>query len=154
MLDMRGIRPAGTRKWRGRCPLCDSRTGFAIGPHPSGMHLSWHCFACNEHGNAIDMYAALNRLTVGQAIKALDDGKREDPVDRLGRLADAARASEGQYLLACDGCGRCREVRDVLEAAVIAGNGSWLWGRVGKRWLCVACLPADEFGDVVERLAA
>jgi hypothetical protein len=149
MLDMRGIRPAGAGKWRGRCPLCDVRTGFAIGPHPRGGYLSWRCFGCHLHGDALDMYAALNRVTLAEAIRALDDGKREEPADRVQRLADAARASEGAYVLACDGCGRCREVRDVLEAAVIAGNGSWQWGRVGKLWLCAACLPDDAFEDAV-----
>ena len=31
----------------------------------------WHCFGCNQGGDAVALFAALNRLTMGEAARAL-----------------------------------------------------------------------------------
>jgi hypothetical protein len=49
------------------CPLHpDTHASFVVYPDDHG-----HCFGCDWHGDQVDLYAVLHRLTVGEAIKEL-----------------------------------------------------------------------------------
>jgi hypothetical protein len=60
------LRPRGTRWWT-CCPLHSERIpSFCI--FPDGR---WKCFGCGKHGDAVDLYAALYNVSIGEALRAI-----------------------------------------------------------------------------------
>ena len=59
------------------CPLCGSGShaggdaAFSYRVNPSNNRAEWHCFACGEHGDIIDLYQAINGCDKPTAINAL-----------------------------------------------------------------------------------
>lgn len=54
------------RRGRGACPICgtsERSTAFSARGH------RWRCFACNEHGDVIDLLAKLDNLSLREAIR-------------------------------------------------------------------------------------
>lgn len=126
------------RNLRGACPLCGSSDGFMLDPRDK-----WHCFACNEHGDVIDLYQRLNNVTKRQALVALGGGIVSRPVTReeiSDKIADADRAKQGRYVLACVRCPATLELADELEAALalaMAGHAqNWQVAPDGIAALC------------------
>jgi len=73
VLSLIGFRPTWRRgpQLRGPCPIpgcCSSSS------RPFSVHLTrqvYHCFACRSHGNALDLWAAVRRLSLHHAAIAL-----------------------------------------------------------------------------------
>jgi len=85
------------RRGRGKCPLCDSRTGFSAS---EGKGV-WHCFSCGEAGDKITLVQKIHGLTFKDALIHLGIGdgplptiqfqyQKNDPAaewaDKLGRM--------------------------------------------------------------------
>lgn len=64
-----GARPL--RAGRGPCPLCGTSDGSTCFSSRPSRPSSWKCFACNEGGSSIDLWAALSGLDFRQTIKAM-----------------------------------------------------------------------------------
>ena len=69
VLDLIGFRATWRRgsQHRGPCPIpgCCSNSS-----HPFSVHLTrqcYRCFACHSHGNPLDLWAAVRRLSLHQA---------------------------------------------------------------------------------------
>ena len=78
VLELIGYQPRRRhgQQWRGPCPLHGSRsaTSFVFSVH-LGKDL-FHCFRCGAGGNALDLWAALQRLPLPTRASALA-GRRE-----------------------------------------------------------------------------
>lgn len=63
VLESRGVR---LRRGRGPCPICgtsERSTAFSV------RNGRWRCFACNEHGDVVDLVAKVNRVPLREAIR-------------------------------------------------------------------------------------
>jgi DNA primase len=69
VLELIGFRATWRRgpQLRGPCPIpyCPSASGRHFSVHLARQ--VYHCFACNGHGNALDLWAAVQRLPLHQA---------------------------------------------------------------------------------------
>ncbi len=100
------LRPAGVGSLKGLCPFHDEKSpSFHVRP----MLGVWHCFGCNEGGDAISFVQKVEHLTFHEAVERLavksgvelryEDGggrPRED-VGRRTRLIEAHRMAEQFY---------------------------------------------------------
>jgi DNA primase len=72
VLDLIGFQASWRQgpQFRGRCPIpgCCSASGRSFSVHLTRQ--IYHCFACRSWGNALDLWAAVQRLSLHQA--ALD----------------------------------------------------------------------------------
>lgn len=133
-----GVRSVGKQSWRGRCPLCDSSDGLAI--RRDRLILRFHCFACGERGSALDLVAKIDGCTVRDVLVRFGGKPPEvNPEQRLARMADAQRSTEGDYLIACDveGCDKYAWLPQLIDAAVIAAHGSNVWDLRNGEAFCV-----------------
>jgi len=79
------------RRGRGRCLLCDSRTGFSA----SEQKGIWHCFACGDRGDKITLIQKMHGCTFKDALTYLgiDGGplpKVESPYKRNEHIREWA----------------------------------------------------------------
>jgi DNA primase len=70
VLKLIGYQPNGRQgqQWRGPCPLHGSRSARS---RVFSVHLGknlFHCFRCGAGGNALDLWAALQRLPLHAAV--------------------------------------------------------------------------------------
>jgi DNA primase len=100
------LRPAGVGSLKGLCPFHDEKSpSFHVRP----MLGVWHCFGCNEGGDAISFVQKVEHLSFHEAVERLaaksgvelryEDGggrPRED-VGRRTRLIEAHRMAEQFY---------------------------------------------------------
>ena len=100
------LRPAGVGSLKGLCPFHDEKSpSFHVRP----VLGVWHCFGCNEGGDAISFVQKVEHLTFHEAVERLaskagvelryEDGggrPRED-VGRRTRLIEAHRMAEQFY---------------------------------------------------------
>lgn len=125
------LKSVGQDRWRGRCPISDHRSlgTFAVSRHRDG-HLIFQCFACGKRGSVIDLYAAMNNVTIREAIRSLG-GPNVPALSRdseLQRSYDSwQRQQPGYAWLICDSCGTMLKIEDELSFFVLCGLGSWLW---------------------------
>jgi hypothetical protein len=67
------------RKGRGRCAFtdCENRTGFSFQKDKG----RWRCFACNRHGDIVDLYRQFDGMSFVDALKAIgiEGGKPPEP---------------------------------------------------------------------------
>lgn len=125
------VRSVGIDRWRGRCPIGDHATGaFAVNRHADG-HLVFQCFSCHKRGSAIDLFAELNNLSVGDAIRKMSAGKAEvlssDAI--FQRSLDSWNRNQPQWAwLICDDCGEMEKLNSGLDFAILCALGSWQWG--------------------------
>lgn len=136
-LSMVDVKPAGRNRWRGRCPLCDVRTGFAV-EKGKREYPTWRCFGCGRYGSPLDLYAALEGITIGAAIARLADvsAPQMSAEDRVARIADEARATEGKYVIQCGKCPRTRDADGIDLAVMAAGGTPWI---VSSDWKDARC---------------
>ncbi len=138
------VRAAGLDRWRGRCPLCDCRTGFSIRRQLG--RLRFKCFGCGAGGDSIDLLAALGKTTIGAVLRSLGDEAPEvSDAERVARLADAARAGRAEFVAVCDRCGRHEEFRGrTYRTGRTSAMGElvasdWMVSQSGRRCLCPGC---------------
>jgi hypothetical protein len=64
------------RRSRGRCPFCESRTGFSVHDEKG-----FHCFACGIHGNKISFIQQFHKCDFKDALRffGLEPGKPPAP---------------------------------------------------------------------------
>jgi DNA primase len=55
----------------GRCPIHRGQRGDAF--HADLRHNGFHCFGCQAHGSVLDLIAALERCSIRQAARLLED---------------------------------------------------------------------------------
>jgi len=55
------------RTWRTNCPL-HGGTHLSLAVYPDG---GWHCFVCGCGGDVIDLYAALHKVSNGEALRRM-----------------------------------------------------------------------------------
>jgi DNA primase len=70
LLDYQPVRQSGEQV-RGPCPVHGSRSAMS---RCFAAHLGknvWHCFRCGASGNALDLWAALTRQEIYQAVLEL-----------------------------------------------------------------------------------
>ena len=120
------LRPAGVGSLRGLCPFHDEKSpSFHVRP----MLGVWHCFGCNEGGDAISFVQKVDHLTFHEAVERLaakagvelryEDGggrPRED-VGRRTRLIEAHRIAAqfyGEQLAKGDGASEAVTARQFL----------------------------------------
>lgn len=72
-----GARPL--RAGRGPCPLCGTSDGSTCFSSRPSRPSSWHCFACNEGGSSIDLWAGLSGVAFRQALEAMASHLGLDP---------------------------------------------------------------------------
>jgi DNA primase len=70
VLELIGYKPRRRhgQQWRGPCPLHGSHSVASCG---FSVHLGknlFHCFRCGAGGNALDLWAALQRLPLYEAV--------------------------------------------------------------------------------------
>jgi hypothetical protein len=137
------LRSVGRDRWRGRCPI-DSQgsDAFSVMRHKDG-HLIFSCFSCHERGSVIDLFAKLEGISVGEAIRILSkDLPAELSHDTiLQRAYDRhVRDNQSAYILVCSipGCFSVKKVETELDAAVLCSGSSWQWkvSRNGSKALC------------------
>ena len=152
------VKPAGKGKWRGKCPLCNVRTGFSV--YTRHGDLVWHCFGCARGGDSLDMFGLLNNLTMREVIGKFRGGTETlvTSADRVARIADADRASQGKYILCCACCPRTLELADDLEVALAlkeAGHAqNWSVapdGDLAVCWDCLAKHASEKLDHVSDR---
>lgn len=112
---------------RGMCPLCKAspHTGSVFKVDPSTG--KWHCFACEKHGDVVDLHAALERMTLAEAARDLAGPapKQSTPVvpretgisDSDAKRAERIRALAGAMLA------RSRPIDGTLGARYLIGRG-------------------------------
>jgi len=124
-----GLRRAG-RSYKGLCPFHDEKTpSFSVSPERG----SYHCFGCQEGGNAFTFLMKLEGLTFPEAVRAL---ARENGVEipeavsgergqaeRLFEAAEVAQACYREALGARGNPGADYLARRGLDAALIEGFG-------------------------------
>lgn len=125
------LKSVGRDRWRGRCPILGHRSfgTFVVSRHRDG-HLIWQCFACGKRGSVIDLYAAMNNVTIRDAIKHFSGGN----VPVLSKEAELQRSYDswlrtqpGFAWLFCDNCGATKKIETELDFFVLCLRGSWLW---------------------------
>jgi len=69
VLDLLGFHPHTTHgaQQRGPCPLHGSTHGTARCFSANLEQHTFHCFKCGRHGNALDLWAAANPLSIYDA---------------------------------------------------------------------------------------
>jgi DNA primase len=139
------LRPTGRGRWRGNCPIMEhSRPGsFEVKRHRDG-HYVFSCFSCSLSGDVINLVAALDRITVGEAVRKLRSGATKlSPAAEMQRAKDSFDRRQGAYVLACV-APRCLseplQLTDNLEVAlalVEAGHAQhWAVASDGCAALC------------------
>lgn len=63
VLESRGVR---LRRGRGPCPICGTSDRSSAFSTRDGR---WRCFACNEHGDVVDLVAKLDQVSLREAIR-------------------------------------------------------------------------------------
>lgn len=63
------LRQKGSRFWA-CCPFHEEKTA-SMCFFPDGK---WHCFGCGKHGDAADLYAALQGVSLAEALRAVNGG--------------------------------------------------------------------------------
>lgn len=64
------LRPAGNGVFKGLCPFHDEKTpSFTVTP----ARGTYHCFGCDEHGDAITWVTTIDHLTFPEAVRSLAD---------------------------------------------------------------------------------
>jgi putative transposase len=73
VLAVLGFRPRSDHagQWRGACPLHGSTSGTAHCFSANTHAHTYHCFKCGRSGNALDLWAAANRLSIYDAALGL-----------------------------------------------------------------------------------
>jgi hypothetical protein len=85
------LRQRGSRWWA-LCPFHNERTpSFCIF---SDDH--WYCFGCGKHGDAADLYAAVHKVTIGEALRAVN-GEVWKPKPRTFTVNDLRTIIEDWY---------------------------------------------------------
>lgn len=99
------LRPAGADSLKGLCPFHDEKTpSFHVRPS-AGF---WHCFGCDEGGDAVSFVRKIEHLDFPQAIEFLanqlgitveysDRPERSQTFGQRQRLVDALRTAEQYY---------------------------------------------------------
>lgn len=99
------LRPAGADSLKGLCPFHDEKTpSFHVRP-AAGF---WHCFGCDEGGDAVSFVRKIEHLDFPQAIEFLaaqlgitveysDRPERSQTFGQRQRLVDALRTAEQYY---------------------------------------------------------
>lgn len=124
-------------QWRTKCPIGAHRSRcFSVRKHKDG-HKVFTCFACGIRGNVIDLYAALERISVKDALRKMSAKKeipRLSPDMVMQRAFDSLALSEPGYgVLVCDKCGQKRGINSLLDFAILCSHGSpWDAGRDGS----------------------
>jgi hypothetical protein len=107
---------------------------FSVSLHKDG-HQVFQCFACGKRGSVIDLYAALEGIDTGEAIRKLSSGdlpelsreailqKVKDQIDRAYPAFDYA---------VCDKCGAVFLENEYGEAR----SHGWKVSRSGKVCIC------------------
>ncbi len=140
------LRSVGRNRWRGKCPIADHQSlgTFSVALHADG-HQIFQCFACGLRGSAIDLFAALDGISVREAIAKLS-GKDLPRISEGAILERAYDAIERSYpklaLVACDtpGCDSRLSFDSWLDfvIAVASQSGGWDLGSDGSA-RCGAC---------------
>jgi DNA primase len=100
------LRPAGVGSLKGLCPFHDEKSpSFHVRP----VLGVWHCFGCNEGGDAISFVQKVEHLTFHEAVERLaaksgvelryveGGGRPREDVGRRTRLIDAHRTAAQFY---------------------------------------------------------
>ena len=120
------VRRRGSRWWA-CCPLHGEKT-------PSMMldeRGRFHCFGCGANGDAADLYAALYRVSLGEALRVVR-GENWKPEPRRPNGADLRRAVErwkGERWR--EACAKKHEARAIIRALEgTAPDSDRLWQAV------------------------
>jgi hypothetical protein len=139
-----GLRETGRDRFRGRCPISEhTRPGsFEVQLSKRG-HFVWRCYVGCGSGDVVNLYAALERITLREAIRKLSSGIPElSDEGRLTRAGDdIERSRRCAYLLVCDACGRTKPIESEIDAVMeMAGNTTWEVSPDGTGAACSNCL--------------
>ena len=61
----------GGRWWRGRCPFAEHGSNERLPLWVDSERNLWGCYACGVHGDVVNLYAAIHRVSVAAAISAM-----------------------------------------------------------------------------------
>lgn len=79
------LRARGSRQWA-CCPIHNEKTP-SMCFFPDGK---FHCFGCGAHGDAVDLYAALHGVSLGEALRVVRGGPSK-PRPRKATAEDLRR---------------------------------------------------------------
>lgn len=106
------LKRRGGKHWA-CCPIHGEKTA-SMCFYPDGK---WHCFGCNAHGDAADLYAALHGITLGEALRAVTGNSRiqrreKTPGEKLKEQVD-----EWKEKAWADACRTFHNSGAIMEAA-------------------------------------
>ena len=125
-------RRRGGREWV-CCPLHGEKTP-SLCFYPDG---GWYCFGCHEGGDAVDLHAALYRVTRVEAARAITGAEGLPRV-----IVNPARTKKREFLAGADEDGftwdRLCAIRNAACAVMEqeTGNTPRLWEAVAARSFC------------------
>lgn len=140
MIEPGSLRSVGRDRYRGRCPVQkhQSLNTFSVARHENG-HDVWQCFACGKRGSVIDLLAALDGLTIGEAIRKLSTKNLPELSENaiLQKIHDSIERSYAKFaVLACDTprCDSLLPLDSLLDfvLAVASQPGGWGIGSDGS----------------------
>ncbi len=133
---------AGSGRWRARCPLHrgDGRSfGFGVGER------GWwfNCFACGEHGGAIDLVMKLECVPFREAAARLSGRD-------LGPAVPLWQKPAARFAMVCDGpgCIAFIDVTDERDLAFLGGRQDWHVNTYGPSfcWRCLRRRRIEKLG--------
>lgn len=95
------------RRFRVRCPVHQDEHPSAIVDWRDDRGWAWHCFACGEFGDALDVVTKRDGLAGRAAFDAVGQGQGQVGLSERWRTAQDASAREPKvgHVIICDACG-------------------------------------------------
>jgi hypothetical protein len=111
---------------RGTCPLCQASPSSGSVFKVDVARQTWRCFACEQHGDVVDLYAAVERMTLADAARRLagPDPVQVRPIEvQVERpIGDDDRAKRIARM-AADMFAGSRPIQGTPGAAYLLGRG-------------------------------